>query len=249
MNASGKKVALVLLHGFCEDKTLWNHIIPSLTCNGEIIALNLPGFGNTSLPTNNISLNDIASIIKKELVSKGVDQCVCIGHSLGGYITLALKSQFPEFVKAIGLIHSTAFADTPDKKEARYKLVTFLDNHNASSFLSSFAPSLFFKENLGRLTSEIEQVINMSKGLTNKVIQQYALAMRNRENHSNLLYREANPLFIAGEQDTLIPIIDSKLQIYHISNQQNCYILPNTGHMGMYESPSLTIKAINQFLQ
>lgn len=247
IQSGNKKIALVLLHGFCEDSSLWDHIIPELDYEGEIIAPNLPGFGNSPLHISDFGLSNIASSIHTKLINNGIESCMCIGHSLGGYITLALKNKYPDFVTSIGLLHSSAFTDSPDKKKTRNKLIKFLDKHPASSFLVTFAPSLFAQENIDRLKTDIDKVINMSKDVTNKTIQAYAAAMRDREDYSSLLYKQEEPLFIAGKYDTAIPLKDSKKQISNIKNQNNCHILENVAHMGMYESPSFIIEAINQF--
>lgn len=246
-DASKSKKALVLLHGFCENKSLWDHIIPELYFKGQIIAPDLPGFGNAVLNSNKFSLEEIANSIYTDLVKKGIENCICIGHSLGGYVTLALKKNAPDFVTSIGLLHSTAFADTIEKKETRNKLIQFLDNHHASAFLSSFAPSLFDEANKERLKTEIKNVVDMSKGLKNTTIQTYAEAMRDRKDYTSILYNEVSPLFIVGTSDPAISLADSKNLISNINNKINCHILENTAHMGMYESPSLIIEAINQF--
>ena len=247
IDSNDQKTALVLLHGFCEDSSLWEHIIPELDFKGKIITPDLPGFGNSILKSSNFSLSDIATSIHHDLTKSGIESCICIGHSLGGYITLALKSKYPDFVTSIGLLHSSSFSDNFEKKRTRNKLIKFLDKNPASSFLTTFAPSLFAKDNIDRLKSEIDKVINMSISVENKTIQEYAAAMRDREDYSSLLYRQEQPLFIAGEYDTAIPVEDSKKQISNIKNQNNCHILENVAHMGMYESPSFIIQAINRF--
>jgi len=64
MNASKKHItALVLLHGYCEDSSLWNDITPNLIFEGEIITPSLPGFGNTDLMSSEFTLEDVASSI------------------------------------------------------------------------------------------------------------------------------------------------------------------------------------------
>lgn len=238
--------ALVLLHGFCEDNSLWDEIIPKLNFEGEIIAPDLPGFGHSTLKPTEFTLEDIATTLYEELKASAVKKCICIGHSLGGYITLALKHKFPSFVLSIGLLHSTSFMDTEEKKEIRNKLVKFLDHNPPSSFLSTFAPSLFSKPNRMRLKPEISKVISMSEGVTGKTIQAYAKAIRDREEYSSLLYNEKEPLFIGGENDQAVPKSDSIKQISMIKNQDNCYLLKNVAHMGIYESPSDIIDAINK---
>ncbi len=238
---------LVLLHGFCEDKSLWDHIIPSLDYEGEIIAINLPGFEKSNANKKTGTLIEVAKFIKTKLSNRGITQCMCIGHSLGGYVALALKSEYPKFISAIGLIHSTAFADSTEKKKTRNKFLKFLDNNLATNFLASFASSLFTESNAKRLKADVTKVINMSKGLEGVVIKNYVKAMKDRPDTRHILYKEFAPLFIAGVQDSSVSLKDSIAQIDGISNKHNCYLLPDVAHMGMYESPSTIVKAINKF--
>lgn len=242
------KPALVLLHGFCEDHTLWDHIIPRLEYNGPVFTPDLPGFGKEPLPFKEFTLDDIASYLHDLLLKENVQKCICVGHSLGGYITLAFKRNFPEFVEKIGLVHSTAFEDTQAKKEGRNKLIEFLNNNPSSRFLSAFAFTLFCDSNQERLKDEITKVVRMSDGLHGNIIQAYAIAMRDRKNSIDILTNEVSPLFIAGECDNSVPIESSKKQISLIKDPSHCYVLENVAHMGMYENTEATIDAIYQFV-
>lgn len=248
MAASPSQQTLLLIHGFCEDKTLWDPIIPQLNFKGDILAINLPGFGNTPLLSQNFSLEEIATQLHTELVKKGVKNCICIGHSLGGYITLALKKSFPDFTEKIGLLHSTAYSDTPEKVEGRNKLIEFLDKNPANKFLSTFASTLFCETNREKLSDKIKKVVHMSDGLEGSTVQAYAKAMRDRKNNIDVLTNEKAPLFIAGKCDNSVPEKISKKQIGLIKDSTNCYVLENVAHMGMYEAPNLVIKAINAFI-
>ena len=71
--------ALVLLHGFCEDNSLWDEIIPKLNFEGEIIAPDLPGFGHSTLKPTEFTLEDIATTLYEELKASAVKKCICIG--------------------------------------------------------------------------------------------------------------------------------------------------------------------------
>ena len=243
------KPALILLHGFCENSYLWEHVVPHLTYKGRIITPDLPGFGNSNLLFNEFSLDDISTYLYESLKKDSVSSCICIGHSLGGYITLAFKRNYPEFVKKIGLVHSTAFEDTPEKKEGRNKLIDFLNENPSSRFLSTFAYTLFCETNKSRLSNEIEKVVHMSDGLAGTTIQAYATAMRDRRNSIDVLTNEESPLFIAGECDNSVPVEMSKKQIALINNKKHCYILENVAHMGMYENSNTVIGAIDKFLK
>ena len=81
----------------------------------------LPGSGKSGIPEGKISIEDYADIIKGIADEELIDQneFTLIGHSMGGYITLAFAEKYPELLNAFGLFHSTAYADDDAKKEIR----------------------------------------------------------------------------------------------------------------------------------
>src|ERR1041384_7943248 len=68
---------------------------------------------------------------------------VLIGHSMGGYITLAFVEKYSNYLSAFGLFHSTAFPDTEEKKITRSKGIEFIKEHGAFEFLKTSTPNLF----------------------------------------------------------------------------------------------------------
>ena len=68
-----------------------------------------------------------------------------IGHSMGGYITLAFAEKYPEYLNSFGLFHSTAYADTIEKKNTRMKGIEFINRHGAFEFLKTVVPNLFLR--------------------------------------------------------------------------------------------------------
>lgn len=246
---SGKAIDLVLLHGFCENSSLWQDIVPKLNFKGKIYTPNLPGFGSSPLPEPSFTIADVAKHIYNELTLAGVQKIICIGHSLGGYVALALKEKYPKFVYSLGLLHSTAKADSLEKKETRTKLIQFLENHEALQFLSGFAATLFCNPNSEQIKKSVARVAGMSEGVTGATLVAYTQAMKNRPDLTHILYNEDTPLFFAGKCDGAVAPADSQEQINAIKNNKNCYFEDQVAHMGMYECPKMVVRAINSFIE
>ena len=87
--AEGKGQALVLLHGLCEDSTIWDEFIKTLTGDFHIIRPDLSGFGESEILTES-SIDKMAESVKAVLNDLNIARCVMVGHSLGGYVTAAL---------------------------------------------------------------------------------------------------------------------------------------------------------------
>jgi pimeloyl-ACP methyl ester carboxylesterase len=240
---------VVLLHGFCEDHTLWHDLAGHLSPRNKVIQLDLPGFGKSDLLSNGFSLKDIARIIHKYMSTQGFTRYAVIGHSLGGYIALSMAHQYPDSIHSTGLIHSTALADSTEKKANRNKAISFIEKHGTALFLEQFVPSLFYHKNREKLDREIQRVALMSKHVSSATITGYMSAMRDRPDHTDLLQvNNHNVLFVYGEKDALFTKIDITRQIKLIQNKHHVLCLKNTGHMGMYEASEQLQAKISEFL-
>ena len=137
-NTEGSGKPVMLLHGFAEDGTIWNHQLKKLQEHFFVIVPDLPGSGFSELLEGEIQMEDYADVVKTiinaELSKKKRQQFTLIGHSMGGYITLAFAQKFPNLLNAFGLFHSTAYADDDVKKEIRKKGIEFIKNNGAFFF-------------------------------------------------------------------------------------------------------------------
>src|SRR4051812_45107269 len=118
-NEKGKGSSIVLLHGFCGSNGYWDNVINKLSEHYRVIALDLPGHGESANLEGTVTIEDIADHIKDVLDYLNVPQVTMFGHSLGGYITLAFAEKFSQMVNGLSLIHSTAYPDSEEAKKGR----------------------------------------------------------------------------------------------------------------------------------
>jgi pimeloyl-ACP methyl ester carboxylesterase len=172
-----------------------------------------------------------------------------MGHSLGGYVTLEIAKRFPNIVSHIGLIHSSALADTEEKKEGREKSIEFIQRHGVAKFIESFVPMLFSERHRDRLKDTIQSIVEEGSKLPEKTLTDYMLAMRDRPDSLEFIKEfEGSILFVYGEEDSSIPVALSKSQIKYMKHP---YLknLPETGHMGMFEEEEEVYQAISKFIE
>ena len=248
-NDTGEGFPVVFLHGFCETSDIWSGIQSHLSNNFRVITLDLPGFGGSPLLNYTFSLEDVAKEIKSFLDSLKLTNYVMIGHSLGGYITLAFSRLYSDHLSGIGLFHSSVFEDDKDKKENRTRLMEFIKINGVRTFIKTFIPSLFYKENLDTLDDVIRNLkISADKTQPESVIE-YARSMRDRSSSEEFLRTFKKPvMFIVGEEDPSVPFAKSLEQI---TMPENSHVLRlgETGHMGMFEKPDETTDFIEGFLK
>ena len=239
---------VIFLHGYCETHEIWESFDSYLQKNYRVICPDLPGFGNSLILQSGFSLSDIADAIKELLDHLDISSCVMIGHSLGGYITLAYAEKYPETLKGFGLFHSTGFEDTDEKKDIRNKLIEFIGENSVALFVKTFVPSLFNQENLADNITSIEAVKEMAYQTPGETVIEYARAMRDRPERLHVLKNFGKPiLFIIGDKDGSVPL-DKSLEQSRIPEKAVVHILKDTGHMGMYEKEKESQNFIKDFL-
>lgn len=236
---TGSGLPVVLLHGFAETSGVWNEQISFLENHCKLIVPDLPGSGKSDmLQQENITIEDYAACIGALLNVENIDRCVMLGHSMGGYITLAFAEMFPGKLAGFGFVHSTAFADSEEKKNVRKKGIKLIEEYGGYPFIKNSTPNLFSdafkKEHPGRVAELIEQGKNFSK----EALIQYYTAMMNRPDRTSVLEKSTVPvLFIIGSEDVAAPLDDLLKQV-SLPSVSYIHIIKAVGHMGMWEKPA-----------
>ncbi len=251
----GNGPTVVLIHGFGEDGRIWDQQIDYLKNYCQLIVPDLPGSG-LSIFTNNTAINKEASkieyyaeIINNLLEKENIHSCILLGHSLGGYITLAFAEKYPEKLQAFGLVHSTAFADSEEKKNNRQKGIELIKEYGAYSFIKNTTPSLFASKFKKEHYDQIEVLINRGKKFLPVALEQYYLAMMNRPERTSVLKTNELPvLFVIGKEDLAAPVNDLLQQVY-LPQVSYIHILDEVGHMSMLEAPEILNKHLLAFIK
>jgi pimeloyl-ACP methyl ester carboxylesterase len=240
---AGKPV--VLIHGFAEDGDVWKNQIEFLKDHFYLIIPDLPGSGKSEL-INDMSIEGMAEVIKSILLNEKTETCSMVGHSMGGYITLAFAEKYPVMVTSAGLVHSSAFADSEEKKANRLKSIEFVKKNGAYEFLKAVIADLFTETRAAANPEIVDLQIEKSKNFTDEAIIAYYQAMINRPDRTHVL--KSFPkllLFIIGEHDKALPFEQSMQQCY-LPSISYIHILRNSAHMGMFEEADKVNQALLQ---
>lgn len=249
---TGTGPAVILLHGFGEDHTIFNSTVTALEKKYTVYSPDLPGTGMSAINANNFpsnfSIQYLADSVAALIEHEKINNCTLLGHSMGGYTTMALAIKYPGCLKAFGLLHSTALPDTPLKIENRLRGISFIEKFGGTIFLETTAPNLFSthtkKTNPGLVADFIKTLPNFS----NEALIAYYHAMMARPNLIDVLATANVPvLFVLGNQDTAVALEDTLPQT-KMPNSTYLYVLENCGHMGMLEYPTLFNNAVLDFL-
>ena len=243
----GKGTTVVLLHGFGEDRSIWDSVIPELKEKYCLIIPDLPGSGRSQLLTGDVvSINDYADCIRSILEVEVLSPVIMIGHSLGGYIALAYAETYPGSLISLGLFHSGAYADDQEKIEIRRKAISFIREKGSVAFLKTSIQGLF--KDPDKSKNEIEILFQKGANFTKEALIQYYEAMISRPDRSYILKSTDIPvLFIIGEHDKAIPFANS-LEQTQLPAHSYVYILRSSAHMGMLEENEKCRKILAEFL-
>lgn len=238
---------LVLLHGFCENASLWSPVLPHLSAR-NIVCIELPGFGESDT-VSDATLRTYANAVKGVLDALDIAQCCLVGHSLGGYTALAFAAQYAPRLLGLGLVHSHPFTDTEAARESRRQGITLLEGGKKDLYVKQLFDRLFTKEFATKRADVVAElvaqgVLGPAQGMIDALN-----AMMMREAHTDTLAQLAIPVFFAlGEEDVLVPK-EMIHEMIHLPNCADIHIWPNVAHMSMYEAPELLGPALNTFAE
>lgn len=249
----GKGKPVMLVHGFAENGNIWNKQIDSLKENNLLIIPDLPGSGDSEMLDGEVSIEDYADVLKsladQIILKNGLTKQFCmIGHSMGGYITLAFAEKYSQLLNSFGLFHSSAFADNEEKILTRKKGIDFIKKNGIELFLKTSIPNLFFEQTKKEKPELTTQLFDLSKNISPEALIQYYEATMRRPDRTSVLKNFENPvLFIIGKHDASVPL-QASLQQCHLPPISIVHILQRSAHMGMWEEKELSGSLMKNFL-
>ena len=242
----GSGTPLVLLHGFGADKDNWNRVSRYLTEHFDVIAIDLPGFGNS---TNNIDLEyDVfsqVSRLKTILDTLKIDKFNLAGSSMGGYIAGNFSAQYPERIKTLWLISPFGVVDSEKSemfsaiKNGQNPVIlprTELEFIQLLDFLfveTPYIPTPIIKH----LAMKSEKRIDLNTKIYDQIHR-----MGNKEANpesplDEVLKNYRGPVLVSwGEKDRILHV-SGATSLKKITPEVKVNIMKNIGHLPMMESP------------
>ncbi|WP_312766409.1 alpha/beta fold hydrolase [Epilithonimonas sp.] len=234
---------LVLLHGFMENLSIWDDMIPFLSEKFRLIKIDLPGFGKSGIVAEIQTSEIMADEVKKVIDELGLTQFHLLGHSMGGYISLAFAEKYPEFLKSVTLFFSTYFADDEAKKETRRKGLRII-KENLRAFVNAGVPNLFNPNEHDILESKIKLAKEIAYTSSVEGVLSSQKGMIERSDKKSVLENfEGKVLILSGKHDSAV---NAEKTIKNLPDRTNIksYIL-DCGHNGHWEKPEICASIIN----
>lgn len=243
---TGKGTAIVLLHGFLENKGMWNFYIPEFAKKNRVITIDLLGHGETECLSYVQTMENNADAVHTVLSELRIRKAIFVGHSMGGYVALAFAELYPENIKGLVLLNSTTRADSDERKTNRDRAIKAV-KQSFMNFVSLSIVNLFSESNRDRLSSEIESVKKEALKTPLQGIVASLEGMKIRKDREVLLHLTPYPkLLILGEKDPVLNFEETKEQIENTSVKLVSF--PD-GHMSHIENQDQLLKVLSAFFK
>lgn len=238
---------VIFLHGFLENKEMWTDYAIALSKGRKIICIDLPGHGTSDCFGYVHSMELMAEAVLTVLKELNIRKTILIGHSLGGYVSLAFAELFPDMVKGLCLFFSSARADSEQKKLGRNQAIEVV-KENHKSFIRRSIPLLFRPKNRPIFREEINELKQQALATPKQGIIAALEGMKNRKDREIVLQFAPYPVhFVIGKKD---PVLPSSLVIEQTKNNPTITytLFDEIGHMGFIEAKEECLKDIRSFI-
>ncbi len=243
---SGKGTALVLLHGFLENSTMWDSFQELWSKKYRLICIDLLGHGQSECLGYVHTMEDNADVVHAVLQELKIRKALLVGHSMGGYVALAFAELYTENVKGLVLLNSTSRADSPEKQSNRDRAILAV-KQNYTNFVRIAISNLFSENNRERLETAIEQVKLEALQTPLQGIIASLEGMKIRKDREVMLHFAPFPLLLVlGKQDPILPYNDQLAQLEGTRVQLATF--PD-GHMTLLENREESAAALLAFFK
>lgn len=243
---AGKGTAVVLLHGFLENKAMWKWYVPELAKRNRVIAIDLPGHGESGSLGYVHTMEDMADAVYAVLHALRIRKAILAGHSMGGYVALAFAELYPDMVKGIVLQNSTSRPDSEERKANRDRAIKAV-KQNYGNFIRLSIANLFSEKNRDRLSQEIEAVKSEALKTPLQGIVAALEGMKIRKDREVLLHFAPYPIMlILGKED---PVLNYQESLEQIEGTNVKLISYPDGHMSHIENREELLEQLLEFFK
>lgn len=243
----GEGQPIVLLHGYLETMDTWKSFGSKLSEKFRVITIDLPGHGESEVikPVHTMEL--MAEVVFALLLHLEIYHIYLIGHSMGGYVSLAFAEKYPEMLKGFSLFHSHPFADSEETRKNRNREIELVRLGKKETIIQMNVQNGFAEKNRKRFRNEIDEFKSIAVQNKDEGIIANLEGMKKRKDRSGFLSAIKIPfLLIAGQNDFYIPL--SKTNQIDLPKNGYLYILENSGHMGFVEEPEKSADILDRFI-
>jgi pimeloyl-ACP methyl ester carboxylesterase len=243
---TGNGPVLVLLHAFPLDRQMWQPQLAGLASVARIVALDLPGFGE-SAPAP-FTIESVADVVAEFLTALDVPKAVVCGLSMGGYVALALGRNHPERLSGLILADTRAGIDDTNIRANRTKSIALVQKQGTAALFETMAPKVLSDSTRAGKPDVLERVKALAVKQAAESVVAALTALRDRPDANPGLRNISVPtLVLVGEFDQVTPPLSAANLSAQIRGSKLVHI-PGAGHLSNVENPDAFNAAVRAFL-
>jgi 3-oxoadipate enol-lactonase len=245
----GEGPAVLFVHGYPFDRTIWRDQIDSLD-GYRRIAPDLRGMGQSDAPDLGYGMGIYADDLAALLDALGVNEVVLCGLSMGGYVIFEFLRRWRHRVRALILMDTRAEADSAEGRRARDAAAATAREGGAAAVGETLLPKVLAPGSDERAPELVKRVRTMIAATPVAGMVGALAAMRDRHDSTGLLPTLAGlpTLVVVGEEDVLTPP-DAARRMATLIPAARLVVIPGAGHVPPLERPSETTAEIREFLR
>ena len=242
---SGKgERCVVLLHGYLESMLVWDEFVDLLKDKVRVVTIDLPGHGVSVVSGEVHTMEYLAQCVAEAMKAHSIDRYSVVGHSMGGYVALAMAELCPSNLESVVLLASTTSADSQEKCDRRRREIELIKAGKKNTLARLVPHAGFAPENVARMKDYIADISELILITEDEGVIAILGGMIERKSRGELLRDSGIPhMFIFGRHDYYIPVEVAEQMIAEDPKARVVW-LEHSGHMGFYEEPELCAEAI-----
>ncbi|MFD2793130.1 alpha/beta fold hydrolase [Promicromonospora vindobonensis] len=248
----GGGVPLVLLHGFPLDHRMWAACTEHLPPGIRAIAVDLPGAGHSDLDGYQPSIEHAADWVYRTMVAGGEGNAVVVGHSMGGYVALALAERHPGFVAGLGLVNTKSTADTAEAHAKRLRVAAAAESDQTVDAVLGMPADLVGGTSTEHRRHLFPLLDSWIRAQSPAGVAWAQRAMAARPDRTAVLEQFDAPVaVVVGAEDTITPLVEAEHMVRAAGKPSRLSVgdaaltlVPGTGHLSAVEDPQAVAAAL-----
>lgn len=244
----GSGPAIVLIHGYPFNRSMWTDQTTALVDRFRVIALDLRGHGDSESSTGASTMKLMAQDVAALMDELKVGRAVVGGLSMGGYVTLVFHQLFSERVEKLLLADTRAQADTEEGKATRAEQAQKILTEGMAGIVDAMLPKLLSPETVSKRPEVVKRVRDMMLHTSPEGAAAALRGMAERDDQTERLSQIKVPtLIMVGKEDPITPLADSEKMHQQIAGSQ-LVVIENASHVSNIEQPAQFNRALGDFL-
>ena len=246
---SDKNEALIFVHGFPYDHTMWDAQVEALSSEYFCVTYDIRGLGESSAGCGQFTMESFVDDLEAVVDEMNLVKPALCGLSMGGYISLRTVERMESKFSKLILCDTRSAADNNEGKLKRAAGIKKIDTEGVIPFINEFIPTCFSGSYMKNYEKQYKEVLSRSQKNDPVGVKGSLLAMLSRTDTTESLKNISIPaLIICGEEDTLTPP-DVMKEMSHRISHSNYVEISGAGHMSPIEKSTEVSNHIKKFLK